>query len=127
MTPAPNDLIASVRNLLRDVVATELQTDVARARLRQVMALLRDVDWNDAALVLWRENTALADLLTRWGAQPSPQTDIVLRYESLASRNAELRALLAGCIAAMPDGWTRNHAEAAKVLAACAGERSKGR
>jgi hypothetical protein len=99
MRNSGNQLIDSVRALLREAVLPELQSDIARARLRQVMATLRDVDWDEAPLALLRENALLQGLVESWGGLV-PAAEAVPGYEALAARNAALRRQVAEHFAA---------------------------
>lgn len=62
MRPTPAETIAGIRRILRDVVEPEVGSDYARSRLREVRAVLAQIDWDDAALRL-REGTQTHRLL----------------------------------------------------------------
>lgn len=49
MRPTHSEIIAGVRRILADVVEPEVTSDYARARLREVRAVLAQVDWDEAA------------------------------------------------------------------------------
>ena len=63
MRPTPAELIAQVRRVLRDVVEPEVGSEYARQRLREVRAVLAQVSWDDAGLVLARDTASLRALL----------------------------------------------------------------
>lgn len=129
MRTSNNQLIDSVRALLRSIVLPELQSDLARARLRQILATLRDVDWDETPLTVLRENETLEALLENWGAEVQGRDDrVALHFDELARRNADLRRQLASRISE-DDGnaWTQNHADTAEALANCAAARGSKR
>lgn len=118
------ELIKAVRELLRDAVMPEVKSDIARARLQQVMATLRDVDWDEAPLALLRENNALRALAQRLAISGLPSAAGALpRHGDLLSENRALRAAIATHFARRPAAWDETHAEAARVLADCAADR----
>lgn len=121
-----NQMIVNIRNILRDVVMPELQSELARARVRSVLATLRDVDWDEAPLALMRENEALQGLLDGWaGTAPAPQA-LTLSMEAVLERNAQLRSRLAAHFAsAAGEGWGPRHQQAAQVLGECARDRGR--
>ena len=129
MRNTSNELIDSARALLRDIVLPEVKSDLARARLRQILATLRDVDWDEAPLAAMRENTVLQGLLASWGTQPDAAAGAgVPRFHEIVGRNTALRRQLAEAFAASPaQGWTDAHAQAARVLADCARARGEKR
>ncbi|MCC7099861.1 MAG: hypothetical protein IT500_09745 [Rubrivivax sp.] len=118
------ELIKAVRELLRDVVLPEVKSDIARARLQQVMATLRDVDWDEAPLALLRENDALRTLAQRLAiARLPPSAGSLSHHDDLLNENRALRAAIAAHFAWTPAAWDETHAEAARVLADCASDR----
>ncbi len=54
-----------VRQILKETIEPELQSDHARSRLQELRAVLAQVDWDDAAYVLAERNRALLDALQR--------------------------------------------------------------
>jgi hypothetical protein len=118
MKPTPQQLIDGVRSRLREVIAPELVSDHARAEIRRVMAVLRDVDWNDAAFITMRENVALEGILAdvnAWieadaaraqalGLTSTPGSiaaDSPRSFAECDARNRACRAALAGMIRAL--------------------------
>src|SRR5256885_1945886 len=63
MRPTPAEVIAGVRRILKDVIEPEVGSEYARSRLRELRAVLAQVDWNDAALHLQQECDLLAEQL----------------------------------------------------------------
>ena len=63
MRPTPAETIAGVRRILRDVVEPAVASEYARTRLREVRAVLAQIDWDNAALDLRRRVAALVELL----------------------------------------------------------------
>jgi hypothetical protein len=61
--PTPAEVIAGVRRVLRDVVEPEVGSEYARSRLREVRAVLAQIDWDDATLTLRREWATRRSLL----------------------------------------------------------------
>lgn len=121
-----NQMIVNIRNILRDVVMPELRSELARARLRSVLATLRDVDWDEAPLALMRENEALQAMLDGWFGAASARPAAALSMASVLERNEQLRAQLATHFAsAAGEGWGPRHQQAAKVLGACASDRGR--
>lgn len=128
MKIAGNQLIDSVRALLRDTLMPELQSDIARARLRQIMATLRDVDWDEAPFTLLHENLILESLLRQWDGDAHPaQAPSATSFSAAAAINQDLRRKIAHHLANANDGWTQAHAKAARVLADCAHRRAQKR
>lgn len=73
MRPTPAETIAGVRRILLDVVEPEVGSEYARARLREVRAVLAQIDWDDAALHLrtaTQRQVELLDELRDWAAAP---------------------------------------------------------
>jgi hypothetical protein len=79
MMPTPNEIARGIRELLRQDIAPEMKGERAVASLRKIMAILRDVDWDDAAFRLMRENAqleAIAEDILAWiGAAPDARFD----------------------------------------------------
>lgn len=65
MKPLPSDVIAGVRQILKETIEPELQSDHARSRLQELRAVLAQIDWDDAAYVLTERNRVLLDALQR--------------------------------------------------------------
>lgn len=65
MKPSPSEVIAGVRQILKETIEPELQSDHARSRLQEIRAVLAQVDWDDAAYVLTERNRVLLDALQR--------------------------------------------------------------
>ncbi len=122
-----NQMIGNIRNILRDVVMPELQSDLARARVRSALATLRDVDWDEAPLALMRENEALQALLDGWSSEAAAPPQAALpSMASVLERNERLRAQVAAHFASEAgEGWGPQHQQAAKVLGACARDRGR--
>lgn len=129
MRTSNNQLIESVRALLRSVVLPELQSDLARARLRQILATLRDVDWDETSLAVLRENDSLEALLETWGGQVQGRDRRVEpHFDELARRNADLRRQLSLRLSEdAGNAWTQAHADTAQALAECAAARGAKR
>jgi hypothetical protein len=73
--PTPSEVVQGVRRILRDVIEPDLASEHARKQLRQIRAVLAQVDWNDAGFALAERNGRLADALMdlrRWIEQ-APQ------------------------------------------------------
>lgn len=60
MRPAPHEIIAAVRDLLREIIAPDVASNEGKVVLRRIMAVLRDVRWDDLTLAMARENRELA-------------------------------------------------------------------
>jgi hypothetical protein len=59
MRPRPSELIGGVRSILKETIEPELSSEHAKARLREVRALLAQVDWDEAGFTLVRRNESL--------------------------------------------------------------------
>lgn len=116
----PNEMIAAVRDLLREVILPELDSELARARLRQVMATLRAVDWDETPLSLLRENQALRQFIATWGAPVAPADAVGAPYADVRRHNTLLRAQLARHFLQPGLHWSPAHRIAAQILADCA-------
>jgi hypothetical protein len=69
MRPAPNEVARGIRELLRQDIAPEMKGERAVASLRKIMAILRDVDWDNAAFRLTRENAqfrSISEDIAEW-------------------------------------------------------------
>jgi hypothetical protein len=121
-----NQMIGNIRNILRDVVMPELQSDLARARVRSVLATLRDVDWDEAPLAVMRENEALQGLLDGWAQAADASQAQTLSMAAVLERNEQLRSRLAAHFAsAAGEGWGPQDEQAARVLGECARDRGR--
>jgi hypothetical protein len=121
-----NQMIGNIRSILRDVVMPEMQSELARARLRSVLATLRDVDWDDAPFALMRENEALQALVDGWSRDAAPRALAPPSMSAALERNDALRARIAEHFAsAAGEGWGPQHQQAAQVLGACARDRGR--
>jgi hypothetical protein len=130
--PTPAEVIAGVRRILRDVVAPDVSSDYALSRLRAVLAVLAEVDWNDAPLRVLRDNHDLRTLIERcdaWVADDPDRADafpdhplIVLTgrangspglggevpsFEDANSLNGEYRLLLVRTVPSLAE-WLRH-------------------
>lgn len=63
MRPTPAEVIAGVRRILGEVVEPEVSSDYARSRLREVRAVLAQVDWDNAGTILGDRVDRLGSLL----------------------------------------------------------------
>ena len=50
MRPSPAEVLAGIRRILKDVIAPEIGSELARLRLAEIRAVLAQVDWNNVAL-----------------------------------------------------------------------------
>jgi hypothetical protein len=65
-------VVQGVRRILRDVIEPDLASEHVRKQLRQIRAVLAQVDWNNAGFALAERNRRLADALIdlrRWVEQ----------------------------------------------------------
>jgi hypothetical protein len=123
MRPTPAEVIAGVRRILKDVVEPEVGSEYARSRLREIRAVLAQVDWDDAAFHLRRECDSLQDQLVAarsWiAAEPQrlaafeqvPQADGSSEPQTFAELNSarrELAAHLVTVLDALAD-WIQAH------------------
>lgn len=140
MRPAPQEIITGVCRILKETVAPHVSDEYAANRLREVWTVLGQVDWNDSAHLLGKDNDAIAGLLVGWrdwvgadasrvqalAATHSQVTDILAGgqtdggpFAALAARNAALGAGLAQASAATSE-WARGDAgraaDAAPIL-----------
>lgn len=80
MRPTPSETISGVRRILKEVIEPDLRTEYARTRLREIRAVLAQVDWDDAGLRLRRDDAVLSGLLTEiraWvDARPDPGPEL---------------------------------------------------
>jgi hypothetical protein len=56
-------VVQGVRRILREVIEPDLASEHARKQLRQIRAVLAQVDWDDAGFTLAERNRGLADAL----------------------------------------------------------------
>jgi hypothetical protein len=103
MRPTPQEVIDGARAVLKDVVAPDLRSDHARARLDEVRIALAQVDWNDAGFTLAARNRVLAAGLADAGPWATgisldlPDVDSFDAHQATYERLAgELVAVLAG-------------------------------
>lgn len=129
MRPTPAEVIEGVRRVLRDVVEPEVGSEYARSRLREVRAVLAQIDWDDAALRVREERNRIRDLLSeaqvwiaadderaralanldgRLEASPTPQQEPLA--EANASRAAEAALLIE--VADALAQWIAEHPDA---------------
>jgi hypothetical protein len=126
--PTPAEVISGVRRILRDVVEPEVGSEFARSRLREVRAVLAQVDWDDAALQVRRDRDTLRALNAEsraWmladparaaafeglaspitpsdGPEPEPFTDLNASYAAEAALLAEVSGALARWTGEHPD------------------------
>lgn len=128
MRPTPAETIAGIRRILRDVVEPAVGSEYARTRLREIRAVLAQIDWDDAALNLRRRRDALVgllgevrawsesdparqgvfdDLAGRMDAVPAPEPE---SFATLNAAEAAYAAILAD-VAQRLAAWTREHPE----------------
>ena len=109
MRPTPAEVIDGVRRILRDIIEPELTSEYSVARLREIRAVLAQVDWNDAGIRLARDNARLSALVSK------------LREWSVASQaplGEEVRAVLdAACAPAGEGDLFDQHNERSATLA----------
>jgi hypothetical protein len=63
MRPSPSELIAGVRRVLKEEIEPAVTSEHARARLREIRAVLAQLDWDDATVNLADANDALLSAL----------------------------------------------------------------
>ena len=126
MRPTPAEAIAGVRRILRDVVEPEVALDYARSRLREVRAVLAQIDWDDAALRVRRDRDAqrvllaavlswiegdparaeaLAEPAARLGESGPADPETFAEINQARAADAALLVAVADALAA----WTRSH------------------
>lgn len=129
MRPTPAETIAGVRRILRDVIEPELASDHARSRLREVRAVLAQIDWDDAAVQVRRSTArhraALRELRS-WattdpdreaafaGLEPPPAPGVDAVFADLVAEGTAVAALLVAAIARL-DTWSETHPAAGAV------------
>lgn len=59
MRPVPSEIIEGVRSILKSTIEPEVRSEHGKARLREVRAMLAQVDWDDAGFTLARRNERL--------------------------------------------------------------------
>jgi hypothetical protein len=121
MMPTPNELVDSMRAILRDIVMPDLSSDLARARLRQVMSTLRDVDWQQSGLAALEERGLLAKLASELGIAPPESATPPTSFLDLDRENSMLRQRIAEhFLQRSGTAWTELHRQAAVMLGRCA-------
>jgi hypothetical protein len=127
--PTPAQIIGGIRGILKDVVEPDLSSDYARGRLREVRAVLAQVDWNNAGVALARDNAAVEAMLHRHVARLAGAAGLsalidlvqatlgglipsaeVPTFEAVNARHAELGAVVVALINPLSD-WARDHPE----------------
>jgi hypothetical protein len=118
MKPTPNQTIDGIRDLLREKVLGHLSSDTATTEVQRILAVLRDIDWNETAFAWLRENTVLTQLAIEaisWIESHAPGSAVLaapavsLRqcidappieqtFEAVHARQIGMRAALAGFI-----------------------------
>ena len=91
MRPTPSETIAGIRTILRDVVEPEVGSEHARSRLREVRAVLAQIDWDDALLHLRRRCEHVRALLDEVGAWIAADPHRSAHFADLAERIASPR------------------------------------
>lgn len=123
MRPTPAETIAGVRRILRDVVEPEVASDYARSRLREVRAVLAQIDWDDAALTVRRttarQRTALAQVQD-WaaasperraafgGLEPPPVGGVDAPFADVVAEQSAVAAVLVDAIGLL-NLWEAGH------------------
>ncbi len=121
MRPSPDEVIAGVRAILKQDIASALPP-AAQPQLKRVMAVLRDGRWNEAAFDLLRENATFARLASDCAARLDREDGLPVGLSSLSATlrdaaehrsptsfaeanevNRFLRKALAACIEAVRD------------------------
>lgn len=115
MRPTPSETIAGIRRILKDLVEPEVRSEYARQRLREIRAVLAQIDWDDALLHLHRRDKAIQGLLTEireWiDADPG-------RARDLADLSARLGAVRDEPAETFAEVNARHDANAALLVAA---------
>lgn len=120
MRPTPQEVITGAIGVLTDTVGPQVGDEYAASRLREVCALLGQIDWNDAAAGLSADNDAAVALLQQWAAwvkadasraqafsSPTQRTTALLEspvargFEALNARNSALRGAVADAATAV--------------------------
>jgi hypothetical protein len=65
MRPTPAEVVAGVRQILKEVIEPEIQSDYARSRLAEVRAVLAQVNWDDSITLLSTANAQAGALARR--------------------------------------------------------------
>ncbi|MDT3445630.1 MULTISPECIES: hypothetical protein [unclassified Pseudofrankia] len=113
MRPTPAETIAGVRAVLRDVIEPEVRSDFARARLREIRAVLAQIDWDDAALRVRHRTDLVVGLLAdidEWVGADGDRRD---HFADLARR---IRSLSDGPLETFAEVNAR-YTQAAEILA----------
>jgi hypothetical protein len=86
MRPTPSETISGVRRILKEVIEPDLQTEYARTRLREIRAVLAQVDWDDAVLRLRRSDEVVRALLAEIQGWADAQPDSTPELEGLRGK-----------------------------------------
>ncbi|KOS58197.1 hypothetical protein [Rhodococcus rhodochrous] len=128
MRPLPSEIIAGVRRILKESIEPELASGHARAKLREVRAVLAQVDWDDAGFVLSARNRSLTDALREiesWRVEDSvrsamlPESAVVPpAADCLAAHQACYEQLAASAVALVEplSDWIAAHPEDARAV-----------
>lgn len=100
MRPTPAELVSHVRRVLRDLIEPELDSEYARARVREIRAVLAQLDFDNVGVLLVRNTTTLRELLLdcrSWIAEDDRRaTHFQPVFEELADLPAETPADFSG-------------------------------
>jgi hypothetical protein len=66
MRPAPQEIISGISRILKETIEPQLTDEHALSRLREVRAVLAQVDWNDTTTKLGLETESVAAVLENW-------------------------------------------------------------
>ncbi|NMH98227.1 hypothetical protein [Pseudonocardia acidicola] len=86
MRPTPSETIAGIRAILKDVVEPEVGSEYARSRLREIRAVLAQIDWNDAWAHVRRRDREIRGLLTEVREWIEADPERADRFADLAAR-----------------------------------------
>jgi hypothetical protein len=103
MRPTPAETISGIRRILRDVVEPEVGSEYARARLREVRAVLAQIDWDNAGIRLNQDALALQALLRDCHAWISADPD---RRAHFAAPSERLEYVLADAPPGAPEDFS---------------------
>lgn len=133
MRPTPAEVISGVRRILADVIDPEIRSEYARARLREVRAVLAQLDWDNAGLGMQSDVARMRQLLgefSRWataeparsrhfapytaqlGTMIASETDAGSDFSACNSRKAEQDQVVIGLIDPLEDWITAHPADA---------------
>lgn len=121
MRPTPAEVIDGVRRILKDVIEPELGSEYARSRLREVRAVLAQVDWNDAAATVFTEQERYAAALATAGEWAAAAPGRAPLLEVLAPVDA-VRGLAFDDVVAARDGAAARLVDFLRGLDGWAGE-----